>query len=131
VDGAIRNPPPGAEVYSPSHHLGVVAAADRLVEPSFDNPDDHLEFNPEIPGYKSKTNIGRITNTRFFCRREVVEGWVKLSTFIRELVVEDISDAAIQALVALQGHSFVCAKFLAYWQAEKVQGRIQRPVPPA
>jgi hypothetical protein len=79
--------------------LTEIARDDRLIDPTFDDPEDHLEFNPEFYFYESKTETGRITANIFFNRhKEVAEKWEKISLFIKKLVAEGISEEIIYEL---------------------------------
>ncbi len=114
----------GGESFEQARHLGQVAASDRLIEPTYEDPELHLEFNPEFFSYKPKTPVGIVTNRRFFARREVAEKWQKLSTSIRDLVELGMSSVAIDHFIEILGFRYVCGRFLDHWRREKAEGRI-------
>lgn len=115
---------PEGEVYDKVHHLGEIAASDRLIDPSFDNPEDHLEFNPEFLYYKAKTPIGALTIQRFFSSKEVAEKWSETSEYIRSLVESEARADIIEDFIEIHGYAHVCRAFLTYWQKEKAEGRL-------
>lgn len=114
-------------VYDKRRLLTEIARDDRLVDPTFDDPEEHLEFNPEFYFYEPKTETGRITAERLFNRhKEVAEKWEGISLFIKNLVSEGVSEQIIYDYIALHGYEYVCLKFYAYWLHEKQEGRINR-----
>lgn len=114
-------------IYDKSYSLKEIARDARLIDPTFDDPEEHLEFNPEFYFYEPKTEIGEITANRFFNRhKEVAEKWEKMSLFIKKLVAEDVSEEIIDDYIKLNGYEYVCLKFYAYWLNEKQRGRINR-----
>ncbi|OQY46765.1 MAG: hypothetical protein B6247_27290 [Candidatus Parabeggiatoa sp. nov. 2] len=117
-------------IYDKTYILTSIAKDDRLIEPTFDNPEEHLEFNPEFYFYESKTKIGEITLRKFFQHKKVTEEWEKLSQFIHALVLK-IKDkqAVLETLklyTELHGQEYVCFKFYEYWLTEQEEGRIDR-----
>ncbi|GEM_PF-813079 len=114
-------------IYDKKYLLTQIARDDRLIDPTFDDPEEHLEFNPEFYFYEAKTETGKITAKRFFNKhKEVAEKWEKISLFIRNLVCEGISEEIIYDFIKLQGYEYICLKFYAYWLNEKQEGRIDR-----
>lgn len=98
---------------------------DRLLEPSFDNPAEHLEFMPEFFMYNPKTEIGKETISRFFSHKEVTDNWEKLSLAIRIIVRDNTSpEDVIEALIDFGGYAFLHHTFLDYWKREKAEGRL-------
>ncbi len=117
-------------IYDKEHILNNIAQDDRLVEPTLDNPDEHLEFNPAFYFYESKTKIGELTNTKFFSHKEVAEKWEKWSKLIQQLIINSKNETAaletLKYLIELHGNEYVCLKFYHYWLKEKQEGRINR-----
>ncbi|ETR68475.1 MAG: hypothetical protein OMM_04539 [Candidatus Magnetoglobus multicellularis str. Araruama] len=99
---------------------------DRIIEPTFDNPEEHIQFNPEFYYYEPKTEIGKITINMFFNHKEVAEEWEKLSELIKELVQHNVSESLIIRIIDLYGYEYVGLKFYEYWLREKEEGRINR-----
>jgi hypothetical protein len=117
-------------IYDKAYLLTSIAKDDRLIEPTFDNPEEHLEFNPEFYFYESKTQIGEITIVKFFQHKEVIEEWEKLSQFIHTLVLKMKDQLAVLEILKLytelHGQEYVCFKFYEYWLTEQQEGRIDR-----
>ena len=113
-------------LYHKTSLLMKIAGNNRLIEPSFDNPEEHLEFNPEFFFYEAKTNLGQVTISKFFLHKEVAERWEQTSLFIKKLVVEDTPEEVVLDYISLHGYEYVCLKFYRYWSGEKTAGRINR-----
>ncbi len=65
----------------------LMACLDRIIDPSFDNPSEHLTFDVLLHGYIPKTAIGICTNNYFFNDKEVADDLEKISESVRELIV--------------------------------------------
>ncbi|GBC63978.1 HNH endonuclease [Desulfonema ishimotonii] len=114
-------------VYEKKHLLQDIAGEDRLLDPTFDEPEEHMEFIPESYSYKAKTKIGRITARRFFNRhKEVAEKWEAIRSFIKDLVLNETPKCTIAHYIKLHGREYICWKFYEYWCEEKEAGRIDR-----
>lgn len=117
-------------IYDKEHILNNIVQDDRLIEPTLDNPEKHLEFNPIFYFYESKTKIGELTNTKFFSHKEVAEKWELLSKFIQQLIINSQDEnAALETLkyfIEFNGNEYVCLKFYDYWLKENQEGRINR-----
>ncbi len=113
-------------VYDKAHLLTEIARADRLIDPTFDDPDEHLTFNPEFYFYEGKTRIGKLTEKKFFNRKrkEIAEKWESISLFIKKLVLDDASEDRIYHFISLYGYEYVCLKFYEHWLNKKQAGRI-------
>ncbi len=117
-------------IYDKASILSSIAQYDRLIEPTYDNPTEHLEFNPEFYFYESKTKIGELTRVKFFMHKEVICEWEKLSHFVQALV-QKIQDKqlileTLRLYIELHGQEYVCLKFYEYWLKEQEEGRIDR-----
>ncbi len=120
-DGVLADVP-----YNKTRILDEIASQDRLIDPTHDNPEDHLEFNPEFYCYEVKSEIGRITNEHFFHHKEVAGDWEKLSALIKRFVQDNAAEA-LEFYIDLHGQEFICREFYHYWLEEQRAGRIQRP----
>jgi hypothetical protein len=123
VEGIIADEYPHDHVYDKEELLMDIAKDDRLIEPTFDNPDDHVVFDPKFCHYVAKTLIGKRTITMFFHHREVAERWKKISAFMKELVLDDTPKELVHHFIQLYGYEYVCLKFYEYWLNEKLEGR--------
>jgi len=115
-------------IYDKQHLLTNIAKDDRLIDPTFDDPEEHLEFNPEFYFYEGKTEIGKITADKLFNRhKEVAEKWEGLSRFIKNIVmiIDDDPLAIVSSLIIdVAGYEHICLEFYEYWRNEKQAGRI-------
>ncbi len=96
----------------------------RIIEPSRDTIEEHLEFNPEIYAYKYKSDIGKLTKEKFFNKAEVIEFLEKLSEAVKKLVESGCSFDVVQAFIDLDGYEFYYKSFYTYWMREKQAGRL-------
>jgi uncharacterized protein (TIGR02646 family) len=125
IEDILQTKFPQAHVYNHTNLLSTTN--DRIIEPSFDNPADHLEFLPEFYCYNPLTEIGKLTNNMFFKHKEVAQKWEDLSNIVKDIVInmENPIDF-IQKIIGVIGYEFIFLKLLEYWQNEKNAGRINR-----
>ena len=90
---------------------------DRIIEPTFDNIEEHLEFEPLSCTYliKNNSSIGEETYKMFFNHREVVDYLQSINKQIMKMVVEGNSKDTILDLGLILGYSFYVEKFYEYW----------------
>lgn len=125
IESILSSKFPNTEIYK--HKDILKETVDRIIEPTFDNPEEHLEFLPEFLMYDTKTAIGKITNNMFFKHKEVTKKWQELSKFIQEIVKNSANpEDIVQSYINLSGFAFISLKFLDYWLEEKEAGRIDR-----
>jgi uncharacterized protein (TIGR02646 family) len=79
--------------------------SDRIIEPSFDNIQEHLEFSPETTNYRAKTNIGIETNRMFFNHSEVLIFLQKISSQVMKMIQEGSSKETILNWSDITGYS--------------------------
>ncbi|WP_353572766.1 HNH endonuclease signature motif containing protein [Candidatus Albibeggiatoa sp. nov. BB20] len=104
---------------------------DRLIDPTFDNPSEHFEFNPEFYEFIPKTDCGKITCELLFNRHEeIAEKLENISLMVKDLCLKIQSRAelieSIQKASEINGYEFVYEQFLTYWLQEKETGNIYR-----
>ncbi len=115
---------PNEEVYN--HQNLLSSTTDRILESTFDNPEDHLAFEPEFFMYETKTDIGKITNNIFFKHKEVAEKWERISNHIKNIVIiSENPRLLVESLIELDGFEYICLQFLDYWIQEKESGRLR------
>ena len=102
-----------------------LAKNDRIIDPTYDNVEDHLIFNPEFFSYQAKTNIGLKTNEMFFDREEVVRDLEGISNIAKAFVKEGSPKKLLIDIINLYGSEFYYYSFYEYWQAEKEAGRLR------
>ena len=91
---------------------------DRIIEPSFDDIEEHLEFIPEASVYTAKTEIGKRTKELFFEHREVTKKMEKISNLVFQILSnqkEEIHNE-FQSLIRVTGYSFYIDKYLEFWK---------------
>lgn len=90
---------------------------ERLVEPSFDNPEDHLFFSPLTCQYEYKSLVGKKTVEMFFSdNRNFTKKLQELSHNILLLVSEGKSLEEVKQLYSVQGYSYHIEKLYNYWK---------------
>jgi len=107
-------------VYNKAMLLGKIVTKDRIIDPSFDVPEDHLDFNPASLSYTHKTSIGKYTIDVFWSDQSCAEEWLSLSQFIQSLVINSSNmgslEKTISSYIQLHGQEYVVRKLLNYWK---------------
>lgn len=98
---------------------------DRIIDPTIDKVENHLEFNPEFFLYDTKTQIGINTNEMFFNRDEVIRHLEGLSNIVKGLVKDGCSKERLQDIIFVYGQEFYYNSFFDYWIKEKEAGRLR------
>ncbi len=94
---------------------------DRIIEPTFDKINEHLEFEPLSCNYLivNQSNIGYETNKMFFDHREFVSRLQKIS----EQVLKEINSGTPKEIILqwaeILGYSFYIEKLYDFWIAFK------------
>ena len=92
---------------------------DRLIDPSFDNPEEHLDFDPITCEYTVKNNssIGKETNGVFFREnKDYSESLQLLSSLIKKMLEEGSSkELILQNLSTVYGNSYHIEKIYKFW----------------
>jgi uncharacterized protein (TIGR02646 family) len=119
IDGLLHNPatePPPDFVFDDHYHVHH-ATPDRLIDPSFDDPDEHLEFDAISCEYAHKTEIGRITIEKLFKDKdgEPQGQWSDWADHIRELVELGMSEERFTQFIRGQNYEYVGWKAYQYW----------------
>jgi hypothetical protein len=102
-------------IYDKTKILNEVLKDERLIEPTFDKIEDHLEFMPSSCSYKFKSNIGKITMNKFFRDTRMEEELVQISILVKRLVENGNGLDIIQMLINLQGYEFYYSSLYKYW----------------
>ncbi|MEG1254833.1 HNH endonuclease signature motif containing protein [Clostridium sp.] len=113
-------------IYDKDIILNELCSESRLIEPTFDNVEEHVNFNPEFYMYEAKTKIGENTISMFFDKSEFVGELEEISNMVKEIVEKNRDDnyEIIEFLIRAQGYDFYYNKFYEYWQNEKVNNRL-------
>lgn len=87
---------------------------DRLIEPTFDDIEKHIEFKYDTGVYIDKTNIGRITNTMFFSKKtaEIIN---RIKYIVMLLVKENKGDDVLKEIIETHGYSYYYRTYFEYW----------------
>lgn len=101
-----------------------LAKDERLIDPTFDNVDEHLEFNPEFYLFKAKSPIGEKTIEIFFDNVDTMRQFEKISIIVKEFVKLGLSRDVITPLIEAYGTEFYYNAFWDYWTIEKSEGRL-------
>lgn len=117
-------------IYGRNYILNQITKNDRLIEPSFDIPEEHLEFIPELYSYEAKTKIGEITIRSFFNHIVISEKFEELSDIAKDLVLKMSNSREIlnslKKIIKSFGYEYVFLKYYEYWLQEKEEERIYR-----
>lgn len=113
-----------AIAFDKAHLFREVARDDRLVDPSFDDPAEHLEIVMDIPVYRPKTPIGDLTYTRLLHHREIASRLAKTREAARVAVEVELSPQDLAAFAATSSHPSIFWRFVAYWRGERDAGRL-------
>ncbi len=114
VDVCLRGPREYDLLFDKAHLFHEVAADHRLVDPSFDTPEDHLEVVLDVPTYRPKTALGSVTYTRLFIRREITAHLDKIREAARVGIEGTCSDEGIEAFATVCGYPSLFRRFVAY-----------------
>lgn len=111
-------------VFEKPRLFGEIARDDRLVDPSFDDPGEHLDLVMDIPTYRPKTPVGMLTFARLFRHREVAERLCKLRELARAVVEDECSPALLDLMTAGGSMTYpsLFRRFLDHFRAAKNEG---------
>lgn len=109
LEGVLRG-----EVYAPTRLLPTIA--ERLVEPTVDDPSEHLRFQPADCTWQEHTPTGRKTIEKLFSDPSRNLDLQKLSDLVRRLIVDGVSDETLRKYGDLHGHETVFNALVSYWK---------------
>ncbi len=113
--------PHGAEVFNKNQVFS--CCDDRLIDPSFDDPVEHIRFDPASRQFEVQrsSSMGRLMKEKIFHRAKWLDELLRdLSDEIKG-IVENASqpDQEVNARIKLYGHSFFSREFYRYWSEVK------------
>src|SRR5262249_16789239 len=111
-------------VFDKANLFGFIAAEHRLIDPTFDDPEEHLEISKAIPGYLPKTSIGHVTYKRLLPRRELAAHPDKIKAAARVRIEGTCSEETLEDCSKVCGCPSLFRRFVAYWRAERDAGRL-------
>ena len=93
----------------------LLSTNDRIIEPSFDDIEEHLEFNVLTCEYRviNSSKIGQITKNKFF-NKKFSEKLHQISIAVQELI-ENNTKETVMAFSKIYGQSFYYEKFYEFW----------------
>ncbi|MCU0425933.1 MAG: hypothetical protein MUF71_09935 [Candidatus Kapabacteria bacterium] len=114
--------PPEANTTTPhdfvldARYLPHKAASERILEPTFDNAEEHLEFVPSSCEFKHTSLIGACTVKEIFAHREMTEELTKTSLTMYNLARDRSPNDTVQSVIALSKFPVLAEILLQYWQ---------------
>lgn len=107
---------PDFETYNKEEILG--NCNDRLIDPSFDEPSEHLEFNPINNSYSRTTEIGAFTFLTFFHNEDFANKINNISLAVKDLINGGHNDpyGFIQEhFIKSYGYEFYYSAYYEFW----------------
>lgn len=117
-------------VFRKPHVFLEIARDDRLVDPSFDNPDEHIDVLMDIPTYRPKSSIGEITYKRFFRHPEVTCRLAKVREAARVVIEAELGPEGLSAMAMVSSHPSLFYRFVEYWRAAQREGLFTEALKP-
>jgi uncharacterized protein (TIGR02646 family) len=109
-------------VFDKPRLFGELTRTERLVDPSFDLPDEHIELMFDFASYRPKDRMGEITYERLL--RHLDERLAKVREAARVVVETTLTDAQLADFAAVTSHPSLFRLFAAYWIRERDEGRL-------
>ena len=116
-------------VFDKEHLFLAVASEHRLIDPSFDDPEEHLEILMDFAVYRPKTPIGRVTHVRLFARREDMARLANVKEAAPIGVDESCTEELLEHFAKVSSHPSLFRRFVAYWREERDAGRLAPTAP--
>lgn len=114
VDPLLQAAHPGARPFIKSDLLPQLA--ERLVDPSHDDPAAHLEFSPAALKFIGITDAGKFTARHLFSEKDDAKRWARLNELVIGLVQKDVDDAVVELIIGCTGQGTVIRALCAYWR---------------
>ena len=107
--------PQGGEVFD--KNIIFSNCFDRLIDPSFDYPPDHIRFDPASRQFESSTPIGKLTVEHIFSRiKEFDKHLKKLSDEMKDVAENEPHPEQMRDhYINIDGYSFFRREFYRYW----------------
>ncbi len=117
VDPCLRDHVPHDFLFEKDRLFTEIARDDRLIDPSFDAPDQHVALLMDIPAYVPKSPIGRLTYKQLLHRREIADRLRRVREAARVVVEGDCPPETLQAFAVASSHPTLFRRFAEYWRA--------------
>ncbi len=129
VERCLGGTTPHDHLFDKLHLFTAVARDDRLVDPSFDAPEEHVELLMDVPDYRPKSPIGKLTYRRFLRHPEIAERLRKVRDLARIVLDLPLSPEQLHTIAVGSSHPSLFHRFVAYWRASALT--TSGPLPPA
>lgn len=106
-------------VFDKEHLLGVVAGDHRLIDPTFDQPEEHIEVLMAVPTYVPKTPLGAMTCARFFRRRDIEAHLAKIKEAAKIGIQQECTEDMLEHFAKACAYPSLFRRFVAHWRAER------------
>lgn len=114
VDPLLRPLYPGARPFIKGELLPLLS--DRLLDPSHDDPAEHLEFIPAALSFRGLTDAGTFTVRHLFSEKDDAKRWARLNELVLGLVQAGVDDSVVELFVRFHGQGTVIRALCAYWR---------------
>jgi uncharacterized protein (TIGR02646 family) len=111
-------------VFDKPQLFGEVARSDRLIDPSFDDPGEHLEIVMDIPAYRPKSRSGELTYARLLRHREIAQRLAEVRDLARIVVEVTLTEQQFAKFAKVNPYPSLFRLFAAYWIRERDEGRL-------
>lgn len=91
---------------------------DRMIDPSYDNPKKHIEFDAGSRQYKPISPIGEIMVDTFFRRKKSFDKKLRdLNKIVADIIAteEKPLNCVESYVIKISGYSFIVMSFYTYW----------------
>ncbi len=117
VERCLANITPHDHHFDKAHIFTEIARDDRFVDPSFDTPDEHVELLLDIPDYRPKSAIGKLTHRRLLHHREIAERLRKVRDLASIVIQVPLSEEQVEVMAIGSSHPSLFHRFAAHWRA--------------
>jgi uncharacterized protein (TIGR02646 family) len=122
VEACLRETVEHDLVFDKPHLFREISREDRLVDPSFDDPAEHLDLVMDIPTYRPTTPIGEHTYARLFRHREIAERLGRVRAAARVVVELELPEDALSSMAIASSHPSLFRRFAEHWRTLKREG---------
>ncbi len=93
---------------------------DRMIDPSYDDPQKHIKFDAGSGQYSPDSEIGKIMTDTFFRRKKSFDKRLRNLKDLVETIIknEDEPLNCVKRHISISGYSFIVMAFYAYWMNE-------------
>ena len=127
VDPVLQGDYPTARAFRKGDLL--LQLPERLVDPSHEEPAEHLEFIPPALSWRGKSKVGDFTVRKLLAEKDQAERWAKLSDMVRGFVEAGVPDRIFEILIDFHGQGTIIRALLGYWRP-LLGASTSRPNPP-